>query len=425
MQEAEQLDHMIAAKVHDLLGFPFRPITDVLTLPIASMGFEFPSITHINLGIAIDGVARDLNHHVPAYRTMAHITLADWTCAINGCVNPFDSQDSQREFSHYYGRIPTAWIVTQKAMTKMPSPLYLRHTDQSHVSRCEMSLTHAARICALKDGCIRLHKVDKGVLNAWNSMRDVLNDVSISWFHTGETDLLLDRGTRRSKAEDLIRLFRHISQLPASKTTLTMTLEDITYWGSDGSMIPATAGALDVKTITAAISGPTSIAVLVMGRNNSILHGELMGLIMDHLLSQSWQGAQKLFSDHLNSVRITHDSKSSGGNEARLRHIPARSYYRWIINIQKSSPHITLEYTPGHSHERTTPAVLNAEADHFALWAQKHTSQLPVAPVPTFFMDEFTFWTPDDGWIESEIKSFVNSSLVKAKVQELAIGRHH
>ncbi|KAK0225360.1 hypothetical protein IW262DRAFT_1267418, partial [Armillaria fumosa] len=109
----------------------------------------------------------------------------------------------------------------------------------------------------------------------------------------------------------------------------------------------------------------------------------------------------------------------------QLCHIPACSYYRWIINIQKSSPHITLEYTPGHSHERTTPVVLNAEADHFASWAQKHTSQLPVAPVPTFFMDEFTFWTPDDGWIESEIKSFVNSSLVKAKVQELAIRRHH
>ncbi|KAK0220047.1 hypothetical protein IW262DRAFT_1232343, partial [Armillaria fumosa] len=109
----------------------------------------------------------------------------------------------------------------------------------------------------------------------------------------------------------------------------------------------------------------------------------------------------------------------------RLRHIPARSYYRWIIDIQKSSPHITLEYTPGHSQERTTPAVLNDEADHFASWAQKHSNQLPVAPIPTFFMDDYTFWTPDNGWIESEIKSFVNSSLVKAKVQELAIGQHH
>ncbi|KAK0489969.1 hypothetical protein EDD18DRAFT_1055122, partial [Armillaria luteobubalina] len=109
----------------------------------------------------------------------------------------------------------------------------------------------------------------------------------------------------------------------------------------------------------------------------------------------------------------------------RLRRLPARSYYRWIIHIQKSSPHLVLEYTPGHSCEKSTPAILNSEADHYASWAQKHASQLPVAPIPTFFMDEYTFWTPADGWIKSEIKSFVNSSLIKAKVQELAIGRHH
>ncbi|KAK0485575.1 hypothetical protein EDD18DRAFT_1111398 [Armillaria luteobubalina] len=145
------------------------------------------------------------------------------------------------------------------------------------------------------------------------------------------------------------------------------------------------AGMLDVKTITAAISGPISLAVLVTGKNNSILHG---------------------------------------GNKAKLWHIPAHSYYWWIVDIQTSSPHISLEYTPGHSRQRATPATLNDEADHFASWAQKHRNQLPVALIPTFFMDEFTFWTPDDRWIESEIKSFINSSMVKAKVQELAIGQH-
>ncbi|KAK0215463.1 hypothetical protein IW262DRAFT_1277673, partial [Armillaria fumosa] len=109
----------------------------------------------------------------------------------------------------------------------------------------------------------------------------------------------------------------------------------------------------------------------------------------------------------------------------QLCRLPARSYYRWIIHIQKSLPHLKLEYTPGHSHEKTIPAILNSEADHYASWAQKHSGQLPVAPIPTFFMDDYTFWMPADGWIESEIKLFVNSSLVKAKVQELGIGCHH
>ncbi|KAK0461551.1 hypothetical protein IW261DRAFT_1348618 [Armillaria novae-zelandiae] len=256
MCEAEQLDHMIAAKAHDLLGFPFRPLMDVLTLPIAAMGFEFPSIMRINLGITIDGVARDLNHHVPAYKAMAHITLADWTCAINGCINPFDSPGSQHEFSHYYRHIPTAWIVAQRAMMKMLSPLFLHHTDQSHISRCEMSLTHAAKICASKgkdsphghvwnslrargfrwlyqigewdSSLFKINQVppfssqrkaDKGALNAWNYMHEVLNDAQISWFYTGDANLLLDRKTRRSKAKDWIHLLGHISQLPPSRTT--------------------------------------------------------------------------------------------------------------------------------------------------------------------------------------------------------------
>ncbi|PBK92014.1 hypothetical protein ARMGADRAFT_931556, partial [Armillaria gallica] len=67
------------------------PLSDILSLPVASMGFELPAIASINLEIAIDGLAHDLNHHVPTYRLMVHITLADWTCSINGCVNPVDS----------------------------------------------------------------------------------------------------------------------------------------------------------------------------------------------------------------------------------------------------------------------------------------------------------------------------------------------
>ncbi|KAK0220176.1 hypothetical protein IW262DRAFT_1273548, partial [Armillaria fumosa] len=108
-----------------------------------------------------------------------------------------------------------------------------------------------------------------------------------------------------------------------------------------------------------------------------------------------------------------------------LHRLPARLYYWWIIHIQKSSSHLMLEYTPGHSLEKSTPAILNSEVDHYTSWAQKHITKLPVAPIPTFFMDEYTFWMPADGWIESEIKSFMNSSLTKAKVQELAIGHQH
>ncbi|PBK92015.1 hypothetical protein ARMGADRAFT_1081437 [Armillaria gallica] len=146
---------------------------------------------------------------------------------------------------------------------------------------------------------------------------------------------------------------------------------------------------------------------------------------MDHVLVQSQKGPQNLFSDYLNSVCITQDAKSVGGIEARLRQLPGCSYYRWIIHIQKLSPNITLEYAPHHSHKKTIPVILNSEADHHASHAQKHTSQLPVAPISTFFMHEYTFVTPEDGWIESDIKSYINSSLIRTKVQELGVGQHH
>jgi hypothetical protein len=426
------------------------------------MGFEFPSIEWINLGIAIDGLSRDLNHHVPAYRLMARITLVDWTCSINGCVNPLDSMGLKRNFTHYYGRIPTAWIVAQKGMGRMPSHLSLHQTDQSFVPRCEMSITHASKICArngrvLPHGrtWISLHvrgiqwlhqiskwcgpvfkvhqvlpfsskrKVDQAAVNAWERMRETIQDALIVWFYTGDPDLLMERETCCLEAERKIHLFGYVTQLPPSWTMQDCTDDQASSWGSDGSMIPATANPLEHKTITAAVSGPISVAVLVTGRNNSILHGELMGLILDHVLSLSRKGPQELFSDHLNSVHIIQDARSTGGIEARLRKLPGRSYYRWIIHIQRLSPHLMLKYTPGHSREQTTPAILNSEADQHASYVQKHAHQLPIAPIPTFFMDEYTFYTPDDGWIESDIKSFINASLVKAKVQELGIGRHH
>ncbi|KAF7362205.1 hypothetical protein MVEN_00566700 [Mycena venus] len=88
--DAEELDQKIKAKIHFELGMPFMPNTDVLTLPIDLHGLDFPSIARMNDAIAIDGLHRDLNHSIPSYRTIACITLADWTCTINECINPLD-----------------------------------------------------------------------------------------------------------------------------------------------------------------------------------------------------------------------------------------------------------------------------------------------------------------------------------------------
>jgi hypothetical protein len=51
-------------------------------------------------------------------------------------------------------------------------------------------------------------------------------------------------------------------------------------------MIPATAGVLDRKSITAAITGPRTLVLRIDGRNSSILQGELIGLIAGLTLTQ-------------------------------------------------------------------------------------------------------------------------------------------
>ena len=88
--DAILLDQQIAGKVHHCFGFPCRPNTDVPMLLVLYLGMKFPSIARINAGIAVEGLMRDLNHHIPAYQLMARLTLADWMCDINGCVNPLD-----------------------------------------------------------------------------------------------------------------------------------------------------------------------------------------------------------------------------------------------------------------------------------------------------------------------------------------------
>jgi hypothetical protein len=141
-----KLDKLIASKIHHITGFPFNPNTDILTLPIELHGLEFPSITRINARIAINGLWRDLNHHVPAYCNVARLTLAEWTCDINHCMYPIDGKGLIRDFTHQYRKIPAAWIIAHKSMASMEPKLCLRRTDCSHILCGEVSLSHVLNL---------------------------------------------------------------------------------------------------------------------------------------------------------------------------------------------------------------------------------------------------------------------------------------
>ena len=77
-----------------------------------------------------------------------------------------------------------------------------------------------------------------------------------------------------------------------------------------------------------------------------------------------------------------------------------------------------------HTNQVNPPSLLNNEADHYASKSQNVTNSLHPTPIPTFFMDRFTFLWPHDRWIESNIHTFVDHSLVQNLSQDV-LQKHH
>jgi hypothetical protein len=243
--------------------------------------------------------------------------------------------------------------------------------------------------------------------------------MTIAWLFDGDLTLMMPRTQRQIAAEDYIRSLPSVLSLPPS----SLPHQDRT-WGSDGSMIPATSRIREDKSVTAAITGPQTIMVGLNSRNLFILHSELIGLVMGLVLSDNETLNNKLFTDHLNSTRFIDDARTSINQENHLRGMNGRSYYRWIMDlVQRVRTEVI--HTKAHTNQVNLPSLLNAEADHYTLKAQTVASSLHPAPIPTFFMDEFTFYRPKDGWIESNIRSFIDHFVTQSTSFELQNGYHY
>ena len=382
--------------------------------------------------------------------------LADWTCDINDCIYPLDSTGLNRNFTRYKGKIPAAWIVAQKTMSSLAPKLSLRITDQNHIATRDVSLSHALKVCdhiapmdlidnpngvtakSLRTGNVRTIKDiggwvinEKGTItfkakaqsfvgwseakkNNWIKITQRLSQVKPQAFYGAyDWDLLKSRSRRQREATTLIHLITEAYNFEPSPASNGEQL-----WGSDGSMVPPDSGLDDDKSIMAAITGPSSMVVRIKGRSASILQGELMGLIMGHVIADASHATPTLWTDHLNAVRMIEDNNSLVDQMNKLRNMNGRSYYRWLFDLQKTKK-IQVSYTKGHSAESTTCAILNAHVDHFASKAQSIAEKSSYAPEPTFFMDEFTFYRDTDRWIESNIRNYLDHFLAKASLMEL------
>ncbi|KZV78477.1 hypothetical protein EXIGLDRAFT_590403, partial [Exidia glandulosa HHB12029] len=350
--DAHRLDSLISTLVHNSLRFKYPPSPDILTLPIAFHGLGFSSIERINDSIAIDGLARDLNHQVPAYRLMARITLADWTCTLNDCVHPFHGQGFQSSTSHKNGIIPRSSLTAHEAMRTLNPQLSLLPTDVSYIYNGSTHIKHIVSILS----------------------KQVVHSVS-------------GHGLRSLAA----RGFSSLSDFGS----WSVGLHD---WASDGSMIPAAAACHEQRSVTSAITGPATAVFSISGRASSILHGEVFAQI----------------------AALT----VAGRDRRRIRRMNARSYYRWLFDLAHQHCGVGLQpvYTPGHSDAVDLPAALNGFADHYATQAQVQRDRLPAAPVPSFAMDDYTFWTAPDGWVESSMRDFYSHHRARQQGLSLAVG---
>ena len=121
-------------------------MTSILTLSLLLHGMGFPSIKWINAGLSIDGLNRDLKHHIPVYCYIVRLTLADWMCSINNCTYPLDGKGLDQNFTHYWKCIPTAWIIVQQCMGSNELRLALCHTDVSYISSGDIAISHVLNL---------------------------------------------------------------------------------------------------------------------------------------------------------------------------------------------------------------------------------------------------------------------------------------
>ena len=192
-------------------------------------------------------------------------------------------------------------------------------------------------------------------------------------------------------------------------------------WATDGSMTPAASGLGNSKSITAAVTRPTTLVLCITHQNASILQGEQMGLVSALVLADS---SPQIYTDHLNSTTLIDDSCSVINQENRLRMMNGRSYYRWILDLtlRKSA---SISYTKAHTSDTSLQASLNREADHFASLSQKIITTIPIAPIPTFFMNPYTFHHESNGWIESNTHYFIDHFMAKTTADNLSLLHKH
>jgi len=448
---AASLDKMLASKIHSYLGFPFHFNTTLLTLPLELRGFGFPSISRLNSSLAVSGLQRDLSHHIPSFRKMAEITLSDWTCGFNNCLNPLLSSHTKQP-PRRPRLLPSAWSLASTVLFSLQ--LSFIPTDLSFLLHGNVSLRHLHSLfTALYPNLPHLptktlsnfQKHGFTLLKHFGSFSSPVRFSSLpsfipfllqfsshqyyltrdwplltNWFSflplllrsicLPDSSVLLPPSHRQNLAENSIlalsRTYIHSFSYPHPPQHAHLL-------ATDGSMINNPVTGHKSVTFAVATNGNAFAASLSpLKHDTNILHGEAYAIVAASLLSSKCDHDHPphILSDHLNSVNLL----GSNPSMQRLAHHPARSLYRWILDIWSRSPTApTLTHVHAHTGARDVESNLNRLVDHIASSSQHLPLPPPSVPIPSFFMDNFMLFSSSHGFVESSSPSFVDTLLAR------------
>lgn len=190
---------------------------------------------------------------------------------------------------------------------------------------------------------------NRNATHAWSDINQFLRRLSPEWLFEGNQDLMTPRQTRMAHAESLIGAL--ISNFRLPQATIARECVD---WGSDGSMKPASAKWRQHRIVTTAVTGPRTIVLRLAGKASSILQGKILGIIVALLSATSIRNDGKIYSDHINSVRLINNSKTKIGSTRKMQNMNTRSYYRWLLDLN-SRIRNKVQYTPGHKGDVSLP----------------------------------------------------------------------
>ncbi|KAF6745752.1 hypothetical protein DFP72DRAFT_924406 [Ephemerocybe angulata] len=458
--DAESLDHAIASKVHTYLGMPFRFRSYTLHSPVNAWGMGFLSVARLNELAAVNGLLRDLNHHIPIFTHMSRTTLSDWSCTRSDCRSPFTSPVPRLiKTEHLKKSIPYHWIIAQDTFRQ--DGWTLPQLDQSHIFRGEVAITH------LSNNLPPQHRLPKRLLNLlakhgycnladvgtwiilpsphhqtlciprpaptiapqsikghWPRITDWTAGIHrfLHTFLAPDPTVIIPPKQRQVWAEDYLLGFSsllsrfHDPQVPIEPH----------YFASDASKVPLSSpfDPFPLSSVTfSSVSHHTSStwSLQSLGPDPSTAEGEAFGILLNLLLASSHPTDDPIIlSDHLSSVKFL-NSRQSLSHLSLHRH-PLRHIYLWILDILsrfQSPP--SLLHVKAHTSSTSLHSNLNHIVDYYA--SHSHLPSLttttassfsfhltPCVPVPTFFLDTFTPFSPRTGFISTRLQKFVDAA---------------